>query len=102
MQEAKFLKIAYPVHGYRLASFPGLSWFQFLIACSIRFCILQVTKNWSQERPGNEARYRFVTNKGFLDTTSRQCSLWGILCSVSPTSGQKVVFCLPIKFLLQF
>ena len=38
-----------------VASFPGLPRLQFLIACSIRFCILQAIKNWSWGRPGNEA-----------------------------------------------
>ena len=37
-----------------IASFPGHSCLQFLIACSI--CILQAIKNWRREWPGNEAR----------------------------------------------
>ena len=43
-----------------LASFPGLSRFQFLIACSMQkqICILQVIKNWG--RPGNEAMCEHV------------------------------------------
>ena len=38
----------------RLASFPGLSWSQFLM--------LQTTKNWGQGRPGNEANLKCIMN----------------------------------------
>ena len=52
-------KVLYPfiIHGNCLASLPGLPTVQFLIACSIHlhFYILQVIKNWTVGRPGNEA-----------------------------------------------
>ena len=39
-----------------VASFPGRSRLQYLIACSIKTVfILQAIKNWRRERPGNEA-----------------------------------------------
>ena len=53
------------MRGVTVASFPGLPRLRFLIACSMQklsrkllwlsFCIMQVIKNRSRGRPGNEA-----------------------------------------------
>ena len=43
---------------FKLASFPGLPWPQFLVVCSI--------KNWDQERPGNKASLKFITQFDLL------------------------------------
>ena len=43
---------------FKLASFPGLPWPQFLVVCSI--------KNWDQERPRNEANLKLITQFDLL------------------------------------
>ena len=56
-----------------LASFPGFLTVQFLIACSIGFCILQVIKNWTVGRAWNKAISDFHSNNAVFPNLGLTC-----------------------------